>query len=113
LCWSSIGIGMEAAEKYKLIMTWDLAPTREREYFEFVVRVFLPALQRMGLDINEAWATAYGDQPQIQVGAVMPDLHRLQQTLRSQEWTDLHDQLSDFIIHYQQKIVRARDHFQF
>ena len=28
---------------YKLIMTWDIAPEREQEYFEFVVREFIPA----------------------------------------------------------------------
>ena len=42
---------------YKLIMTWDILPEREQEYFEFVVREFIPGVQRLGFDLTEAWAT--------------------------------------------------------
>jgi len=104
---------MAAPDPVKLIMTWDIAPSREREYFEFVVRVFIPALQNMGLEISEAWATAYGNRPQIQVGAQMPNLAALQQTLRSKEWVDLHEQLLEYIINYNQKVARSLTRFQF
>ena len=104
---------METPEPVQLIMTWDIAPTREREYFEFVVRTFIPALQNMGFELSEAWATAYGNQPQIQVGAKLPDLPQLQQTLRSKEWHDLHEQLLEYIINYNQKVTRVLSRFQF
>lgn len=100
-------------EPVKLIMTWDIAPTREREYFEFVVRVFIPGLQNLGLEISEAWATSFGDRPQIQVGAKMSDYDQMQQTLNSKEWGELHDQLQDYIINYNQKITRFLTRFQF
>ena len=97
----------------KLIMTWDIAPSKEREYFEFVVRTFLPAIQNLGLEINEAWATAYGSVPQIQVSARMPSLTELQGILKSHEWLDLHEQLQDYIVNYHQKVTRALTRFQF
>ena len=50
-------------------MTWDIAPEHEQEYFEFVVREFIPGVQRLGFELSDAWATVYGDQPQILVGA--------------------------------------------
>ena len=58
----------------KLIMTWDITPDREQEYFEFVIREFIPGVQRLGFELSDAWATVYGSQPQILVGAVLPSM---------------------------------------
>ena len=97
----------------KLIMTWDIAPGHEQEYFEFVVREFLPGVQRLGFELSDAWATAYGSRPQILVGAVLPSTAKAQQILRTTEWKSLHNQLQDFITNYTEKIVPAREGFQF
>jgi hypothetical protein len=97
----------------KLIMTWDIAAEHEQEYFEFVVREFIPGVQRMGLELSDAWATVYGNQPQILVGAVMPSASKARQILESKEWTGLFNQLQDFVINYSQKLVDARGGFQF
>ena len=57
----------------KVIMTWDIAAERDREYFEFVIGEFVPGVQRLGLQPSEAWATIYGSYPQIQVGLLAND----------------------------------------
>jgi hypothetical protein len=98
---------------YKLIMTWDVDPEREQEYFEFLVREFIPNVQRLGFELTDAWATIYGGQPQILVGATLPTLASLQQVLRSTEWQSLNNQLQDFIKNYTQKVVSAQGGFQF
>jgi len=97
----------------KLIMTWDIAAEHEQEYFEFVVREFIPGVQRMGLELSDAWATVYGNQPQILVGAVLPSAGKAHQILASREWTGLFNQLQDFVTNYSQKLVEARGGFQF
>jgi hypothetical protein len=97
----------------KLIMTWDIAAEHEQEYFEFVVREFIPGVQRIGLELSDAWATVYGNQPQIMVGAVMPDARKARQILNSKEWNSLFNQLMDFVTNYSQKLVEARGGFQF
>lgn len=97
----------------KLIMTWDIAPEHEQEYFEFVVREFIPGVQRLGLDLRDAWATVFGDQPQILVGAVVPSAQELDNIINSTEWISLHNQLMDFVINYEQKIVSSSGGFQF
>lgn len=99
--------------KYKLIMTWDIAPEREQEYFEFVVREFIPGVQRLGFELTDAWATIYGSQPQIMVGATLPSLANVQQVLVSSEWQSLNNQLQDFVQNYQQKVVQSQGGFQF
>lgn len=97
----------------KIIMTWDISPEREQEYFEFVVREFIPGVQRLGLELKDAWATVYGTRPQILVGAMLPTVAKAHQIMRSSEWVSLHNQLQDYVINYSEKIVEAHGGFQF
>jgi hypothetical protein len=97
----------------KLIMSWDISPNREQEYFEFVVREFIPGVQKLGIELSDAWATVYGAQPQILVGAELPSLHSAQQILYSTDWESLNNRLQDFVRNYSLKLVRASGGFQF
>ena len=97
----------------KLLMTWDIAPEREQEYFEFVIGEWIPGIQRLGLEPTEAWATIYGDYPQIMVAMLAPDLPNAQRILNSQDWSRLRDQLLGFVNNYNYKLIPARGGFQF
>jgi hypothetical protein len=97
----------------KVLMTWDIAPDREQEYFEFVIGEFVPGVQRLGLQPAEAWATIYGAQPQIQVALLASDPDEAGRALRSPEWLRLQAQLFTFVRNYASKIVPARTGFQF
>lgn len=97
----------------KLIMSWDISPNQEQEYFEFVVREFIPGIQRMGFELNDAWATVYGPHPQILVAAMLPSLSEANDILQSDTWIALNNQLKDFVQNYSVKIVEARTGFQF
>lgn len=96
----------------KLLMTWDILPGREQEYFEFVVRDFIPSVQRMGLEPSDAWFTMYGDQPQILAAVQSPSLSTLQQVLNSPDWQTLTQQLLDYVEDFNYKIVNSRSGFQ-
>lgn len=94
-------------------MNWDIIPQREREYFEFVIREFIPGVQRLGFDLGDAWATAYGRQPQIMVTALATDLEKAEQIIHSREWHTLIDNLMGFVENYSWKLVNAERGFQF
>ena len=96
----------------KLLMTWDILPGREQEYFEFVVRDWIPGIQRLGLEPSDAWFTMYGDQPQIMASIQSNDVAALQTVLDSSEWDDLTHQLLDYVEDFKYKIVAARSGFQ-
>ena len=96
----------------KLLMTWDILPGREQEYFEFVVRDFIPGMQKLGLDVSDAWFTMYGEHPQIMAAAQMETLNNLNQVLESQEWADLIKLLMDYVEDFKVKIVPAHAGFQ-
>lgn len=97
---------------FKLMMSWDIKPGKEGEYFEFIVREFAPQLTRMGIQIVEAWYTVFGNGPQIVTGGVIDDLETLKKILESDEWRELKSELMKFITNYQQKVVPATGRFQ-
>jgi hypothetical protein len=96
----------------KLLMTWDILPGREQEYFEFMVRDFIPGMQRFGLTPSDAWFTVYGDHPQIMAAAQIPTLAEMNKILESSEWNDLTKLLLDYVEDFKFKIVPARAGFQ-
>ena len=100
-------------EPGKLILTWDVTPQNEQKYFEFLVREFLPAMQKLGFQLTDAWVTVYGDRPQILIGAVMASLQEIREVLDGSEWFTLSAKLKEFVINYKQKITVANGGFQF
>jgi hypothetical protein len=97
----------------KLIMTWDINPEHEQEYFEFLVREFLPQVQKLGFQLSDAWVTVYGERPQIMVGAILPSTEQIRQVVDSSQWAVLLDKLLGFVTNYRSKIVPASGGFQF
>lgn len=100
---------------YKLLMSWDIKPGRDQEYFEFVVREWLPGVNNLGIQTTWAWYTVYSreeDVPQIMAEAISDDLPSMRDALKSTDWEDLHAQLLDYVTNYKQKIVRITGGFQ-
>lgn len=96
----------------KLLMSWNIRPRCEDEYFEFIVREFGPGLVALGIRPTDAWYTYYGDYPQILTGGVVESLERLQSILSSNEWRELKERLLTYVTDYKQKIIHARGGFQ-
>jgi hypothetical protein len=94
-------------------MSWDIIPGREQEYFEFVVRNFMPGVQKLGMALSDAWVTIYGEHPQILVGAVVPGLDKAQEIVESEEWELLNQQLKNYVTNYDLKLAPLEGGFQF
>jgi len=97
----------------KVLMTWDISPEHEQEYFEFVISEFIPGVQRLGFQPVDAWATLYGEYPQIQVGMLASDVENVRRMLSTAEWETLQRKLFTFVENFEYKIVPARSGFQF
>ena len=96
----------------KLLMTWDILPNREQEYFEFVIRDFIPEIKGLGISPIDAWYTMYGDQPQIMVAAKTQSQAALNVAMASKEWQRLIESLMQFVDNFSYKIVPSRTGFQ-
>ena len=97
---------------YKLLLTWDIKPNRDQEYFEFMVREFAPKITSMGLTPTEAWFSVYGEGPQIIVEGITDDLKTMRDLLESDEWEALNTRLLEFVEGYEQKVVTGRSDLQ-
>jgi hypothetical protein len=97
---------------YKLLLSWDILPGREQEYFEFVVREFIPGIQTLGLEPSDAWLTIYGNQPQILTGVKVNNLNSLNNIISSQEWDTMIAKLLDYVENLEIKTVKAKPGFQ-
>jgi len=98
--------------KTKLLMQWDIRSGHDSEYLEFVVREFVPSVQRLGLEIVGVWYTLYGDEPQILVAVVARNEQVLRRILTSEKWEGLLNRLAQHVTNVQTKIVPDRDRFQ-
>jgi hypothetical protein len=96
----------------KLLMTWDMVPGQEQEYFEFLVREFVPGLQRLGVEPTEAWYTTYGEGPQMLAGFIAENHEVMEQALETEEWTKLVNKLFEYVTNFNSKVVRASGGFQ-
>lgn len=93
-------------------MTWDILPGKEQDYFEFVVRDFVPGMQEIGLQPSDAWYTYYGDHPQIMAAAVVNSLDEMDRMIQSPEWINLTGRLMEYVQDFDYKIIPARGGFQ-
>jgi len=100
-------------QEVKIIMTWDIVPGRDQEYFEFVVREFAPGIKRLGIQPTQAWFTSFGNAPQIMMEGIAENYDTVQQIMGSDDWQGMHDRLLEFVSNYSQKIVRLLPRFQF
>ena len=96
----------------KLLMSWDILPNREQEYFEFVISDFLPEIKLLGIRPIDAWYTMFGDQPQILVSAKTQSQAALNVAMASKDWQRLLDNLLNFVENFSFKVVSSRTGFQ-
>jgi len=97
-----------------LLMTWDLRPGMEQEYFQFVVSDWVPETNRIGLQVASAWYTyyrAHDDVPMIRVEGLAPNEDRMREILISPEWQELQERLMGFVTNYKQKVVETTGSF--
>lgn len=98
----------------KLLLTWNIRPGHEREHFQ-QIRRFVTKISALGLDLADAWYTVYGNAPHILLGIISQSTGDagLEKALASEEWSQIVDDLSQYIVDYRQRIVRAIGPIQF
>jgi hypothetical protein len=96
----------------KLLMSWNIRPEKESEYFEFLVHEFIPALNRLGVEDILVWYTAYGDVEQKLAEGVVPSEEKMHEVLESEEWIIASDKLQSYVVDFRIKAIEASKGFQ-
>lgn len=98
---------------YKLLLTYEIKEELLQEYYQFVMGQYVPTLQSMGLQMSEAWQTAYGDAPNRLIGFVCEDQATMTNALANENWVTLNEQLDNFVLDFSYKVIPYRGGFQF
>jgi hypothetical protein len=98
---------------YRLIFTYNQIAEMQQEYFQFAMGTVLPVLQSEGMEVMDAWSTAYGDVPNRLLSFVSQDLDKMEAFLASDAWFQLREELDKYVTDFTYKIVPYREGFQF
>lgn len=97
----------------KLVLTYNIRPDGGQEYYEFVLGQYIPIMQSLGLEITEAWHTAYGNYPHRLLVFVSQDGDKVRRVVNDVAWDELNDRLLQFVTDFDYKVVPYRIGFQF
>jgi hypothetical protein len=103
----------EAHHGYKLLLTYHVAESRMQEYYRFMLGRYVPAMQAMGLEMSDAWHTAYGDFPNRLIGFVARDKTVLDNVLENDTWAALNEEMREYVTEFRYKVIPYREGFQF
>ncbi len=98
----------------KILMQWDIKAGMNNEYFEYVMREWLPNATKLGLTPIEAWYNVYAASniPSIMAGAIAADESAMRAIITSDDWMELQDELLEYVENYRYKIVRVTGEYQ-
>jgi hypothetical protein len=102
----------ETVKGLKILLSYDVRPNMLQEYYQFVMGRYLPTMQALGLQMSEAWHTAYGDAPNRLIGFVCEDDGTLEDLLDSEQWQELNEQLAEYVTEFDYKVIPYRGGFQ-
>jgi hypothetical protein len=99
----------------KLIMNWDVKPDKDQDYFEFLVREWVPATTGLGLQPIGAWFSVYQQDvsaPRMMTEVLADDLDTMRDILGSDGWERIQTKLLEYVENYTHKVVHATGDFQ-
>jgi len=97
----------------KLLLAYNIKSNREAEYYRYVLGEFLPTLQDVGLMMVEGWHTAYGDYPIRLLVFRAQDGTDMREILNTPQWQDGKEKLLKLVRDYEERLVPAKNIFQF
>jgi hypothetical protein len=97
----------------KLVLSYDIRPDADQEYYQFVLGQYIPVMQSMGLEMAEAWHTAYGNYPNRLIVFVSRDRETIERVINDANWDDLNERLLEYVNEFDYKVVPYKIGFQF
>lgn len=102
----------EIHDGLKLLISYNIISELTQEYYEFVLGRYVPTMQSLGLEMSEAWHTAYGDYPNRLIAFVARDPETMRDLLQDGVWDELNEKLQEYVTDFQYKIVPYEVGFQ-
>ena len=84
---------------------YTVIPARIKEYEKFIIKDFIPGLNRLGIQIVAGWSVIIGAYSENLLEGVSNDLDLLEQALKQSKYRELYDNLLSYVKGYKTKIL--------
>lgn len=98
---------------HRVMLQFDIQPDNYEQYYRYMLREFVPAMQDLGLFMIFAWHVLGRDYPERQVDFVTESTPSLRRILASERFQQAEDELRTYTLNYRRKIVRFENRYQF
>lgn len=95
-----------------MLLTYNVQPEMQEEYMQFMMNVFIPTLQTLGLENAGIWHTAYGDYPARLIVFVAEE-GVMRNALKDKRWENIEARLKECVTDYTRRVVPYEPGFQF
>ncbi len=96
----------------KLLLSYEVNSESLQDYYQFVMGSYIPTMQTLGLQMSEAWHTAYGQAPNRLIGFVTDNQENMMNLLQNETWLKLNEQLEQYVSEFSYKVIPYRGGFQ-
>jgi hypothetical protein len=84
---------------------WTIDYDKSKEYEKFVIRKYIPGMNKLGVHILAGWTVLIGGFSEIILEGISNDLELLEKALRDEKFRELNDELQDYVRHYITKVL--------
>lgn len=98
---------------YRVLLTYNILPHTQEDYYRYVIGEFVPTLQQLGLVMLFAWEVHSESHAERQIEFVCENQHTLRAALNSDRFQEAEENLKNYTSSYSRKVVRFKNRFQF
>ena len=84
---------------------WTVIPDRIKDYEKYIIKDYIPGLNRLGIQIVAGWSVIIGAYSEIMLEGVSNDLDLLEQALKQSKYKKLNENLLSYVKGYKTKIL--------
>ena len=84
---------------------WTIDYETVREYEKFIIRKFIPGMNKLGIHVVAGWNVLIGGYSDIILEGISNDLELLEKALRDKEYMALNEELQNYIKKYKTKVL--------
>lgn len=89
----------------KFTQIWDVVSDKKKEYDQFTIEEFYPAVEQLGISIAREWEVLIGEGPGIICEGRVNDVSALIKNLKSQSFIDAKKKLKRYVENYESRIL--------
>jgi len=93
----------------KLNHYWTINPIKLKDYSKFILKDFIPGVNRLGIHTVAGWTVLVGEYSEIIFESVASDLELLEKAMRNPNYQRLKQSLLQFIKSYKTKVLVQTD----